>query len=807
MYFRVVDYNFQTVTSFLDEDLLDDEQLLTLNGSTISLTLPTGLDGIEFIIEDMMIQFIDETDKSHLMTIMAISYEDEFIRTIECESLDTALNGQIANSYVSNKPQTIDYFINRELYDTEWEVRLNENSSRTALVDCSGTGDTKKARLFAIAEAFNVELDFVPVFNNARLKHAYIDIYRSRGTDLSNSVTLRTGDEIETINRTTDIYTTFTEVKVVGNNADITNVRYDDGIYYTLEGSNIIYNREAKTARGGKRVMGYYSSPSDVGTVIFSEGLAYLKDNDTTKFNLDVSVIEGIETFQVYDWVTIIDNERTPEIRVKARVLEKSVSRTDPSQNKALFGNYILLESGISSQLLALQKQINSIKERPTLTIEADNGLSFINGETKTTKLTATVFKNNEDVTSQYDNADFFWYKVDKNGVHDEIWEQSVINSGSVVSVTNLDVSEIAMIKCTLNDRKNELVQAIYFLNGLKNLAYRVGQLRTDDMLVFGIIADTHCARHVINKPDVTDNIKAFSHINNIAEFSNMVDLDFLVHVGDMVEGVTTKKQNTQDLQEVMAMLGQSNCPYFATVGNHDDNRYGNKANGNVMNQYIEPNEMYKIVTSPSKAFNIIENQNDKNMYFYYDVPGKKYRAIFLNCYDTPYTSTNGEMDYKDYGGYREKQINWLIDVLKNTPENYQVAFFQHVSLGTGYHDANLTYVHNTDIVQGIIGAYKNGTSYSKSNDHADFKVSVNVNFTGQRIVSFVANGHHHSDRLKVVNNINNLSVNLSKPSYRVEEWGTVNQDSWNILLVDTKNKKVKALRYGFGSDVEFSYS
>lgn len=806
MYFRVVDYNYHTVASFLDEDLLDDEQLLTLNGSTISLAVPMDMEGIEFVVEDMMVQFIDEDDKSHLMTIMAISHEDEFTRTVECESLDTALNGDIANSYPSNKPQTIDYFINRELYDTEWEIRINESSKRTALVDCSGTGDTKKARLFAIAEAFNVELDFIPVFNNARLKHAYIDIYQSRGTDLSNSVTLRTGDEIETINRTTDIYTTFTEVKVVGKDVDITKIKYDDGTYYTLDGSNIIYNREAKTARGGKRVMGYYSSSSDVATTVFAEGLAYLKDNDTTKFNFDVSVIKDIEKFQVYDWVTIIDNERVPAIRVKARVLEKSVSRTDPSQNKAIFGNYILLESGISAQMLALQKQMNNIKERPTLTIEADNGLSFIYGESKTTTLTATVYKNNEDVTSQYANADFFWYKVDKNGVHDEFWENSVINSGRSVTITNLDVSEIAMIKCSLNERKNELVQAIYFLNGLKNLAYRVGQQRTDDTLVFGVIADTHCARDVMNKEDIRGNIKAFSHINNIAEFSNMVDLDFVVHVGDAVDGRTTKKQNTQDLQEVMAMLGQSNCPYFLTIGNHDDNRYGNRASGNVMNQFMDPSDMYKIVTSPSRAFNIVENQADKNNYFYYDVPGKNFRAIFLNCFDIPYTSTNGEMTYINNGGYRAKQINWLIDVLKNTPSTYQVSIFQHVSVGTGYSE-DMSYLYNGDIVQGIIGAYKNGTSYSKTNNHPDFKVTVNVSFTGQRVVSFIANGHHHSDRLKVVNNINNLSVNLSNPDYRITDWDTLNEDCWDVLLVDTKNKKVKALRYGFGNDVEFSYS
>ena len=36
MYFRVIDENFNTLTSFLDEDMLEDEQWYTKQGSTYS---------------------------------------------------------------------------------------------------------------------------------------------------------------------------------------------------------------------------------------------------------------------------------------------------------------------------------------------------------------------------------------------------------------------------------------------------------------------------------------------------------------------------------------------------------------------------------------------------------------------------------------------------------------------------------------------------------------------------------------------------------------------------------------------------
>lgn len=809
MYFRVIDEQFNTLTSFLDEDLLDDEQWYSQQGSTLSLTISKEISGSEFVIEDNMIAFVDEARKNNLFTIMSISAEDEHTRTIECESFDTALIGDIANSYVSNKPQTIDYYLNRELYNTVWEIRLNELPHKTALPDCSGTGNTKKSRIFAIAESFEAELDFVIEFNNSKLKRAYIDIYQQRGTDLSNSVVLRTGDDVETIHKTTDIYTTFTEVKVLGSNADISSIKYDDGIYYTTDGSNIIYNREAKTDRGGKKVMGYYSSSSATPSTIFAEGLSYLKDNDEVKVNYEVSVIRGMDDYQVFDYVKIIDNEYNPAIRVKARVLEKTISRTDPSKNKAVFGNFVTLASGISARLKALQKQLDEIEARYSVKLLSDNGTGFIEGVSKTTTLTATVYRENEEITDTLSNLDFFWYKVDKNGVHDTNWEQNAYGKGKMVSVSDLDLEDIAKITCRVNVHKNKWVQAIYFINGLKALAYRVEQLRTEDTLIVPVITDTHYATDVMNKEDIRGNLMVFDHLKNFVEFTNMVECDFVLHNGDFVDGRTTKKENVKNIGEFMGLLGQVDCPYFIALGNHDDNRYGNRASGNVMNQVTYPQEMYQLVTTTARAFGVVENSSDRNSYYYYDVPDKKYRHIMLNTFDHPYTSgANQDLNYINNGGYREKQIKWLIDVLKNTPSDYTVSLSQHCSMGTGYNDTNPEYLFNALIVEGIVGAFRNGTTYIGENKtDKDFLVSVNVTFDQPHKVAFVANGHHHVDRMKVVNNVMNITTAICNPEGRPQTWFTLTQDLWDVFLINTKTKHVDVLRYGYSDkNRQFDY-
>ena len=86
------------------------------------------------------------------------------------------------------------------------------------------------------------------------------------------------------------------------------------------------------------------------------------------------------------------------------------------------------------------------------------------------------------------------------------------------------------MITCSVNIHKNQWVQAIYFINGLKALAYRVEQQRTADTLVVPVITDTHYAVDVINKEDIRGNLKVFDHIKNFVEFTNMVQCDFALH-------------------------------------------------------------------------------------------------------------------------------------------------------------------------------------------------------------------------------------------------------------------------------------
>ncbi|EAC3851708.1 hypothetical protein B5H52_16400, partial [Listeria monocytogenes] len=73
--------------------------------------------------------------------------------------------------------------------------------------------------------------------------------------------------------------------------------------------------------------------------------------------------------------------------------------------------------------------------------------------------------------------------------------------------------------------------------------------------------------------------------------------------------------------------------------------------------------------------------------------------------------------------------------------------------------------------------------------------------------VAFVANGHHHVDRMKVVNNVMNITTAICNPEGRPQTWFTLTQDLWDVFLINAKTKHVDVLRYGYSDkNRQFDY-
>ena len=76
--------------------------------------------------------------------------------------------------------------------------------------------------------------------------------------------------------------------------------------------------------------------------------------------------------------------------------------------------------------------------------IESSAGNMFLR-ENITTTLTCTVYKGNNNITSQV--SKFTWTKYDKDGIEDETWV-APIPSGRSITIGPADVASKAIFKC-----------------------------------------------------------------------------------------------------------------------------------------------------------------------------------------------------------------------------------------------------------------------------------------------------------------------------------------------------------------------
>ena len=99
------------------------------------------------IKEANYVVFMDDRGKNICLYVRALESEDETTRPISCVDIGTELRNGSASIFTSTNPQYIDYYVNRELYDTGWTIGTNElGTDIKRLVDTS-TDETPLARL------------------------------------------------------------------------------------------------------------------------------------------------------------------------------------------------------------------------------------------------------------------------------------------------------------------------------------------------------------------------------------------------------------------------------------------------------------------------------------------------------------------------------------------------------------------------------------------------------------------------------------------------------------------------------------
>ncbi len=185
----------------------------------------------------------------------------------------------------------------------------------------------------------------------------------------------------------------------------------------------------------------------------------------------------------------------------------------------------------------------------------------------------------------------------------------------------------------------------------------------------------------------------------------------------------------------------------------------------------------------------------DGTMYYYVDDKENKVRYIVLDTWFSP--SLEEDALWGTKFGMEKEEIKWLVnDALRieNGGEGWDIVAFGHVSCIPEVQ----SYESFLDCIAEIFTDFKNkrnGKYGDFTNEKSDF-------------VAYIC-GHNHVDNDAVKDNTLFISTSSSAP-LQDDVWkrvvGTVDEELFDVFVIDKDNKKLKAIRVGAGKDREFNY-
>lgn len=350
--------------------------------------------------------------------------------------------------------------------------------------------------------------------------------------------------------------------------------------------------------------------------------------------------------------------------------------------------------------------------------------------------------------------------------------------------------------------RKQLLYTPEYVRPMLRDIGTRVNALQHENTYTFGFITDTHTRFNTMH------------FVSTIAEASKYINLDFIAHGGDFIDGFGVKDGDLKRIEEVMVTVNdRKTTPFLFCNGDHDDNNFYARDNGNTPDLYIKDIELYNRTTRFSER-NVVVGSREKQ-YYYLDNEVSKVRTIVVNTTDIPKDELNpdGTRKYNEFNNkaYSNEQLNWIAHTAlnfsnKETPSDWGVVILGHI--------AGDSMVTNSNVLNSILTAYNNGTSYIDSGTTQYGDWSINVDFSNQGQGDFIAffMGHLHRDDI-VTNEagfpvIITLNASLFKdyPTAPDKTLGTETETAWDVVTIDRSSRNIYLTRFGAGADRSTTY-
>lgn len=364
----------------------DDTLHIYLKGSASTFTFScdvTHPDSVNLTV-GARIAFVKD-DTPYYFTITSTE-QTETELTVTCYATALGLINTYVGELLSPGLHTIEWYI--KYFDTFGFIKIGANEISSKQLEIEYTNDeTLLARMFDLAEEFDVEIAFEPTLNNNySLKNIVVNIYRSHNADKGaqgigtrrTDKVIRYGKDIGSIRKTADISELYTAILPYGKDDSVNLYSMIETVVTDAEGaiefrkpaqSKYIYAVQAKDrfpssilAQGTERYISQeFSYTTGSQETLYSKALAELKKKCVPKLEY---TIDGPMDCNIGDTFTIQDEEFNPKLYLEARVTEIERSFTNPANGSVVIDNFKEFKSQIAANIIAKMTELsNTIRE------------------------------------------------------------------------------------------------------------------------------------------------------------------------------------------------------------------------------------------------------------------------------------------------------------------------------------------------------------------------------------------------------------------------------------------------------------
>jgi phage minor structural protein len=339
---------------------------LSTNFAILTFSLPANDAASGVMKNNNYLTFVYQ-NRTWRFQIVTVEVGDDGNFTVTANALALQLiNGQLDATGAPTDPQPAKYYVGQALANTGWTVGRDEIGNSEVKKVSFSDATTPIARLYSIADAFGVELDFrTELDNHYNLTGKYVDIVSALGTE-RNDIMLGWGENVTSIGRTIDTSSLVTALIATGaSGINLTSLDYtsSDGRFKSPAGVSYLMDTVAnqKLNNGAGYIIGTYSDDGATSQQqLLTDTIAQLKTLSSPSVTFDTKLAYLPSDVMIGDTLYLISNDPNNIVRDTTRVVELDICLDDPSKTSAKFGDYKTLDTDTSlADIVQLKKQVS----------------------------------------------------------------------------------------------------------------------------------------------------------------------------------------------------------------------------------------------------------------------------------------------------------------------------------------------------------------------------------------------------------------------------------------------------------------